>query len=91
MGKVEDSLNLLRELGDEDLKSRLSESRKELFALRTLTWREGKTNPARIRALKKEIARILTILKERELSKKAQNAVDGQQGSDREMGRRKNR
>ena len=67
MSKVKNLLSMLREMSDEELRERISELKRELFALKTLAKREGKTNSARIREVKREIARILTILREREL------------------------
>lgn len=48
------------------------ELQKEIFGWKALTKIEGKTNPAKIRALKKEIARIKTILRQREIDNKQQ-------------------
>jgi len=42
--------------------------KKELFGLRTAIKLEGRGNSAKIRQTKKEIARILTILKERQIN-----------------------
>lgn len=70
MSKVKNLLSMLREMSDEELRERISELKRELFALKALAKREGKTNSARIREAKREIARILTILKERELKGK---------------------
>lgn len=72
MGKREELMKTLRELGNEELQRRISELRREIFGWKALTKIEGKTNPAKIRALKKEIARIKTILKEREIKNNQQ-------------------
>jgi large subunit ribosomal protein L29 len=52
-------------MSDAELISRLAELKRELFALRTAIKIEGRGNSARIKKTKKEIARILTILRER--------------------------
>lgn len=72
MGKREELMKTLRELGNEELQKRIMELQKEIFGWKALTKIEGKTNPAKIRALKKEIARIKTILKQREIDNKQQ-------------------
>jgi large subunit ribosomal protein L29 len=56
----------LRSLSDEDLASRLAESRRELFNLRFQSATGALENPARLKLTKREIARILTIQHERE-------------------------
>ncbi len=57
----------LRELSDKELQVRLQETRRELFNLRQ-QWYVGKLEDAnRLRAVRKDIARILTIMRERQL------------------------
>lgn len=53
-------------MSDEELLKSLDESKKELFDLRFAKATGSIENPMRIRELKKSIARILTVLKERE-------------------------
>jgi large subunit ribosomal protein L29 len=65
MSKRTEQLEMLRKMSDTELISRLAELKKELFALRTAIKIEGRGNSARIKKTKKEIARILTILRER--------------------------
>lgn len=55
----------LRALTDEELDKKLSESRKELFNLRFQSATGALENSARLRAAKREIARILTVQFER--------------------------
>ena len=55
----------LRALSDEDLVKKLTESRKELFDLRFQSATGALENSARLRAAKREIARILTVQFER--------------------------
>ena len=56
----------LRELSDEDLARRMSETRQELFNLRFQSATGALENSARVKLAKREIARILTINLERE-------------------------
>lgn len=58
----------LREKLDSELEFELDERRKELFELRFKSSAEGLANPSRIGELRREIARIHTILRERELN-----------------------
>ena len=57
----------LRQLTDEDLVTRLKENKEELFNLRFQSATGQLENHGRLRAVKKEIARIYTVLREREL------------------------
>ena len=59
--------NELRELNDDELRSRLRESKEELFNLRFQMATGQLDNNRRLRAVRHEIARIYTILREREL------------------------
>jgi len=58
----------LRALDDAQLREKLAECKVELFNLRFQKATGKLTNTARPRQVKKEIARILTILRERELA-----------------------
>ena len=58
----------LRDLTSEELDQRLHETRQELFNLRFQAATGSLENTARIRLAKREIARILTIQREREAS-----------------------
>jgi large subunit ribosomal protein L29 len=59
--------NELRELHDEELESRLREAKEELFNLRFQMATGQLDNNRRLRTVKHDIARIYTILREREL------------------------
>jgi len=59
----------LRELPDDELEHRLSERRQELFNLRFQAVTGAIENSARLKLTKREIARILTVVAEREASK----------------------
>jgi large subunit ribosomal protein L29 len=65
----------LRDLTDEDLEHRLAERRQELFNLRFQSVTGALENHARLRLAKREIARILTVVNEREADKA--KAVNG--------------
>lgn len=62
------SVSELRELQDDELRIRLEEEREELFALRFQLVTGQLDDTARVKQVKQEIARILTILRERELA-----------------------
>ncbi len=57
----------LRELTEEELRLRLQETRRELFNLRQQWYAGSLEDHNRLRAVRKDIARLLTILREREL------------------------
>jgi large subunit ribosomal protein L29 len=57
----------LREQSDEELVSRLREAKAELFNLRVQAATGQLDNHSRLRVIKKDIARIYTIMREREL------------------------
>jgi large subunit ribosomal protein L29 len=59
----------LRELTDDELEHRLIERRQELFNLRFQSVTGALENSARLRLTKREIARILTVVNERESEK----------------------
>ena len=57
----------LRELTDEELTERLRESKEELFNLRFQMATGQLNNNRRLRTVRQEIARVYTVLREREL------------------------
>ncbi|HEX2250606.1 MAG TPA: 50S ribosomal protein L29 [Gemmatimonadales bacterium] len=57
--------NELRDMSVEDLQNRLGELTEERFRLRFRSATESIENPMRFRAIRREIARIHTILKEK--------------------------
>jgi large subunit ribosomal protein L29 len=57
----------LRELSDEELVTRLREAKAELFNLRVQGATGQLDNNRRLQVIRKEIARIYTIMREREL------------------------
>jgi large subunit ribosomal protein L29 len=59
--------NELREMSVEDLKSKLEELTTEGFNLRFRSATESIENPMRFRAIRRDIARLQTILREKEV------------------------
>jgi large subunit ribosomal protein L29 len=58
----------LRELTVEDLEAKLGEAKEELFNLRFQLATNQLDNTARLKDVKKEIARILTVMREQEIA-----------------------
>jgi large subunit ribosomal protein L29 len=58
----------LRELSDVELHERLDEGREELFNLRFQIVTGQLDNPQRIAEVKREVARVLTVQREREIA-----------------------
>ena len=67
-------INKIREMSSEDLEKELSELKNELFKLKFSLATNGLDNPKKINQVKKDIARINTILTERKIeeAKKAE-------------------
>jgi large subunit ribosomal protein L29 len=59
-------MNELREMSLEDLKAKLEELTEERFRLRFRSATESIENPMRFRAIRRDIARLHTILRDRE-------------------------
>jgi large subunit ribosomal protein L29 len=59
----------IRELSGEELESELERLRKQLFGLRSQAVTEKLEDPSMITKAQRDIARILTVMKERELAK----------------------
>jgi large subunit ribosomal protein L29 len=68
MAKTKDHVAELRRLGDGELLGRLGEARRELFNLRFQLATGQLDNSARLGAVKKDIARLATFLREREIA-----------------------
>ncbi len=60
-------INKIKEMSSPELETELSELKTELFKLRFSLATNGLDNTSKIKEVKKDIARINTILKEREL------------------------
>jgi len=71
----------LRELHDDELATRLSEAKEELFNLRFQTATGQLDNNRRLRTVRHDIARIYTILRERELGLSVAPGVSADTGS----------
>ena len=67
VGSKDLSIDKLAELSNENLVEKLRESKEELFNLRFQSATGQLENPGRIRSVKRDIARIYTVLREREL------------------------
>ena len=61
--------NEIRELSNEEILSKIEESKEELFNLRFQQATGSLEKPSRINELRKLVARMKTILRERELTK----------------------
>ena len=60
-------INKIREMSSPELEKELVELKSELFKLRFSLATNGLDNPMKIKEVKKDIARVNTILKQREL------------------------
>ena len=60
-------INKIKEMSSPDLEKELGELKSELFKLRFSLATNGLDNPMKIKEVKKDIARIKTVLREREL------------------------
>ena len=61
-------ISKIREMSSPDLTKELEELKKELFKLRFSLATNGLDNPMKIKEVKKDIARIKTVLRQRELA-----------------------
>ena len=59
--------NEIRKLSTEEINKKIAETKEELFNLRMKQATGNLENPSRIRELRKTVARLKTILREREL------------------------
>jgi large subunit ribosomal protein L29 len=67
----------LRQMDTQELVTLLESRREELFKLR-LNWHAGSLeNPNQMRAVRKDIARLLTILREREIAREILGEEEG--------------
>ena len=67
----------LMDLSTEDLRAKLGELSEERFRLQFRSATEAIENPMRFRALRRDIARIKTVLRERELAATNQERTHG--------------
>ena len=68
-------INKIKEMSSPDLKKELSELKSELFKLRFSLATNGLDNPMKIKEVKKDIARINTILRQRQLEEATKQAL----------------
>jgi len=68
----------IRELPDQELAESLAENKEELFNLRFQNVTGQLDNPQRLKQVKREIARILTVMRERELASAATSSDRGE-------------
>lgn len=68
MAKTKDHVAEMRLLGDNELLGRLGEARRELFNLRFQLATGQLDNSARLSQVRKDIARLSTFLREREIA-----------------------
>lgn len=61
-------INKINEMSSPELENELSELKTELFKLRFRLASNGLDNPMKIKEVKKDIARIKTVLRQRELA-----------------------
>ncbi|UCG43344.1 MAG: 50S ribosomal protein L29 [candidate division WOR-3 bacterium] len=64
----------LREMGSEELGRKLAELRDELFKLRLRRGGEELPNPLRIRMLRRDIARCMTVMREKQAAEVGERA-----------------
>jgi large subunit ribosomal protein L29 len=67
----------IRELSDDDVTSRIAELEEERFRLKFRSATETLENPLRLRSIRRDIARLKTILRERALGVRGQGARTG--------------
>ncbi len=64
--------NEIRELPDDEIRTEVDKRRRDIFQMRLRAGSEDVQSGGSLRSMKRDIARLLTILREREL-KKAEN------------------
>jgi large subunit ribosomal protein L29 len=77
MAKTADRVAELRLLGDNELLERLSEARRELFNMRFQLATGQLDNSARLKEVRKDIARLSTFVREREIAA-AETLLEGE-------------
>jgi large subunit ribosomal protein L29 len=78
MAKIKEQVAEMRLLGDSELVERLGEARRELFNLRFQLATGQLDNSARLGAVRRDIARLATFLREREIAA-AEALTEGEQ------------
>ena len=67
----------LRDTADDELETKLAEAKEELFNLRFQLVTGQLDNPMQIKVVRKQVARILTLMRERELEELEAQATAG--------------
>ena len=65
-------ISKIKEMSSPELEKELTELKSELFKLRFSLATNGLDNPMKIKTVKRDIARIKTVLRERELKEQAE-------------------
>jgi large subunit ribosomal protein L29 len=73
----------IRELNDQELQARIAELREERFRLRLRAATQPLEQPHRLRDLRKDIARMMTVLTERQTGSTGSTGSEGSKGSTR--------
>jgi large subunit ribosomal protein L29 len=72
MSKISTSLETLRDLTDDDIRDRLTTSRDELFRMKLGKYTNQVTSAAGIQSRRRDIARLMTVLRGRKLGNEQQ-------------------
>ncbi|MDQ3949511.1 MAG: 50S ribosomal protein L29 [Gemmatimonadota bacterium] len=78
----------IRDMSDGDINARVAELEEERFRLRFRSATEPLENPLRLRTIRRDIARLKTILRERQLAAGAREARGGSAPATRPEGAR---
>ncbi len=76
----------IRSIASDELRTRLQETRRELFNLRQQWYTGSLQDHNRLSAVRKDIARILTVLRERDLAAEAAEAAEAAGAAEKEEG-----
>jgi large subunit ribosomal protein L29 len=82
MSKTAQNLEKLRDLPDDELRAQLATTRDELFRLQLGQYTNQVTSTAQLTTKRRDIARIMTILKARELGTEKQAQKTAESGQD---------
>jgi large subunit ribosomal protein L29 len=73
----------IREMSEADIRSRIAELEEERFRLRFRSATETLEDPLRLRSIRKDVARLKTVLRERELAGETAGTASGTTGARR--------
>jgi large subunit ribosomal protein L29 len=77
MSKAKEALEQIRDLPDNELAEALDRARDELFRLRLGNYTNQIENPLTVRAKRREVAQILTIMRNRKLGVESHAGKEG--------------